>query len=319
MSQKSIRSKNSMISLVLCLFLGYLGVHKFYEGKTKLGILYLFTVGLCGIGWIVDTIRLALKLVSSTNHAASLSNASTARKNFDSISNTVMPSKQNAIPDGEKDYNLLEDFKDGFVLCYEYERDLCLIDGAIEHISGEGGSFITFKQEPENPHDANAVAIYLGNIKLGYIYRRGNVQGMVNDYINRGWPVIGYINKYSITENHATYKIGFYKPADALVSKKFSIVKITKTSNNGLMSRAESLLTCTEGDVIDAEWDSMQESYVLYDQFAYEIGELPKSAETFLSDFDYNRFVCVLDECEETSDGKVKAKVTLYLSCAKGK
>lgn len=44
------------ISLLLCLFLGFFGGHKFYEGKTGLGIIYIFTGGLFFIGVIVDLI-----------------------------------------------------------------------------------------------------------------------------------------------------------------------------------------------------------------------------------------------------------------------
>lgn len=45
----------------LCLFLGMFGAHKFYEGKTGMGILYLFTGGLVFIGWFIDTIALLFK------------------------------------------------------------------------------------------------------------------------------------------------------------------------------------------------------------------------------------------------------------------
>lgn len=48
--------KNKTTTLVLCILLGYLGVHRFYVGKNKSGVLYLLTGGLCGIGWIVDII-----------------------------------------------------------------------------------------------------------------------------------------------------------------------------------------------------------------------------------------------------------------------
>ncbi len=48
------RMKNKWVSLLLCLFLGYVGAHKFYEGKIIMGIIYIFTVGLFGIGAIVD-------------------------------------------------------------------------------------------------------------------------------------------------------------------------------------------------------------------------------------------------------------------------
>lgn len=51
---QSYRSKSKPAALLLCIFLGYLGVHRFYAGKTKSGILYLLTGGLCGFGWIVD-------------------------------------------------------------------------------------------------------------------------------------------------------------------------------------------------------------------------------------------------------------------------
>ena len=40
----------------LCLFLGFWGAHKFYEGKTGMGVLYIFTLGLFGIGWFIDLI-----------------------------------------------------------------------------------------------------------------------------------------------------------------------------------------------------------------------------------------------------------------------
>lgn len=45
----------------LCLFLGVFGAHKFYEGKTGMGIVYLFTFGLFGIGWFIDLIALFFK------------------------------------------------------------------------------------------------------------------------------------------------------------------------------------------------------------------------------------------------------------------
>ena len=49
------------ISLLLCIFLGIFGAHKFYEGKIGLGILYIFTCGLFGIGVIVDLIIILCK------------------------------------------------------------------------------------------------------------------------------------------------------------------------------------------------------------------------------------------------------------------
>ena len=55
------RAKNKWTAFVLCLLLGYFGAHKFYEGKVGMGGLYLFTLGLFGIGWFVDLIVLLTK------------------------------------------------------------------------------------------------------------------------------------------------------------------------------------------------------------------------------------------------------------------
>lgn len=47
---------NPIAYFIITFFLGFLGVHHFIDGKIGKGILYLFTLGICGIGWIVDCI-----------------------------------------------------------------------------------------------------------------------------------------------------------------------------------------------------------------------------------------------------------------------
>lgn len=56
-----VYAKNKWVAFTLCLFLGFFGAHKFYEGKAGMGIVYLFTGGLFGIGWFIDCISLLLK------------------------------------------------------------------------------------------------------------------------------------------------------------------------------------------------------------------------------------------------------------------
>lgn len=55
------RECNKWISFILCVCFGYFGAHKFYEGRNKMGIIYLFTIGLFGIGWILDCIIIFFK------------------------------------------------------------------------------------------------------------------------------------------------------------------------------------------------------------------------------------------------------------------
>ncbi len=49
-----VRYCNKWVSLILCLFLGFFGGHKFYEGKIGLGLVYMFTCGGLFIGWLID-------------------------------------------------------------------------------------------------------------------------------------------------------------------------------------------------------------------------------------------------------------------------
>ena len=48
---------NKKTRLVIVIFLGIFGVHKFIDKDYKMGLIYLFTGGLCGIGWIIDIIK----------------------------------------------------------------------------------------------------------------------------------------------------------------------------------------------------------------------------------------------------------------------
>jgi len=53
--------RNYMVALLLSIFVGSLGVDRFYMGYVGLGILKLITFGGCGIWWLIDLILIATK------------------------------------------------------------------------------------------------------------------------------------------------------------------------------------------------------------------------------------------------------------------
>lgn len=52
--------KNWLTTLLLCIFLGSLGVHRFYAGKIGTGILMLITCGGCGIWTLIDLVMIIM-------------------------------------------------------------------------------------------------------------------------------------------------------------------------------------------------------------------------------------------------------------------
>ena len=55
-----ISQKSRMIAFLLCFFLGFFGAHRFYVGRYLMGVVYLFTLGLFGVGWLVDLVLVLL-------------------------------------------------------------------------------------------------------------------------------------------------------------------------------------------------------------------------------------------------------------------
>ncbi|HZK05524.1 MAG TPA: NINE protein [Actinomycetaceae bacterium] len=51
--------KNRLVALLLCFFLGVLGIHRFYVGKIGTGILWLLTGGLFFFGVLIDFLVIA--------------------------------------------------------------------------------------------------------------------------------------------------------------------------------------------------------------------------------------------------------------------
>ena len=59
--------KEYVVALLLSIFLGTLGVDRFYTGQIGLGIGKLLTAGGCGVWWLIDAILYATRAVTDSN------------------------------------------------------------------------------------------------------------------------------------------------------------------------------------------------------------------------------------------------------------
>lgn len=185
-SAKPPKERNSYVELVLCIFLGSLGVHKFYVGKIGLGILYLFTVGLFGIGWIVDIITIVVRIIKGTQTPAPASTQydipAVPQVDAPTIEQTVQdtPVQTEEIAYTEKSYHVtgVQHYEDNLMRLatenYEYDYskkeliDSCLIDENVYRYFFDP-SKVELVPEPENPYDKNAIKVVIDGEHVGYI------------------------------------------------------------------------------------------------------------------------------------------------------
>lgn len=183
------KKKNLTVELLLCIFLGYFGAHRFYAGKTKSALLYLFTMGLFGLGWLFDIVEITVRVIKEAL------------------------AKRNLNPDAKRQISTVRGTAE---LTYHYDDVKFyppeeILEG-VDISKFRTGDEITLVQEPENEYDPRAVALYIKDQKIGYMLRN-RLQDMANDYIALGQPV-----KASLTsllrgrgEYHGYFSISFYR------------------------------------------------------------------------------------------------------------
>lgn len=76
---KKPSEKDWLTAVCLCVFLGAVGAHRFYVGKTGTAIIWLFTLGCFGVGAIVDVIKIANETFTDAKGNTILTNANKAK------------------------------------------------------------------------------------------------------------------------------------------------------------------------------------------------------------------------------------------------
>ena len=164
--------KRLVTSLILCISLGYLGVHKFYQKKYGLGVLYLCTLGLFYVGWIVDCVKLASAL-RAVNKAASA-------PALQSASNAEVEHADRADNENEKTYRVagarhyataIESLAQSNPRYSMSKKELLSAGLAEKEIYKY---LFTPKQvevvpEPDNTYDPNAIKVMIDGAHVGYI------------------------------------------------------------------------------------------------------------------------------------------------------
>jgi TM2 domain-containing membrane protein YozV len=90
----TVHQKSKAVAYLLWFFFGAISAHKFYLGKIGIGLLYLFTGQLAGIGWLIDLFILG--------HQVDVYNALHGRETLQQNQNVVVNVTAPAAPIEEK-------------------------------------------------------------------------------------------------------------------------------------------------------------------------------------------------------------------------
>ena len=66
-AEKAVSPFSRLAALLLCFFLGWLGVHRFYVGKVGTGVAMIFTLGGLGIWTLIDFIMIIVGGFTDSN------------------------------------------------------------------------------------------------------------------------------------------------------------------------------------------------------------------------------------------------------------
>lgn len=295
----SEKSKNKLlINCLVTIFLGYFGIHKFMEKKTGLGFLYLFTFGLFGIGWMVDSIISIYKFIESVT--------TKTKSEISNIDNDIV----------ESNYDF-PDLLDNYVLKYKYEKNIAGVEYRNLDFTTLKNDDLFFEFE-KNEFDEQSIKITSNGIHLGYIFKEdGMVRDMINNYSNNSnWKIFGWLKRIDKLNKKLTYQIAFYKKLnenDSILTINTTLTKITKKSESYLSSRYENLSILKEEDTIFLDMQDDSNSILVLNSAYEEIGELSEKVSNQLMKYIVNHYTIIakISEIIEKDNGSLGAKINI--------
>lgn len=261
----------------------------------------LLCVG-CLIFAIIFTVYYSQYKKSNTNQVSQQQNITT----HENISISTCNQTANAVKKIDSDIAFLK-IDDGYYLRWQYKENIPYAQN-LDKVQLNDCD-IEFIPEPDNQYDANAVALYKGEHKLGYLYK-GKTQEMVLYYLDD----INYRIKTAVClldqeNNKLAVKVAFYHNLDAiqLDSLTFSLTKISKKAEF-VSSRYENVSIMNVGDYVEI-FDNYNGSYTVCDECGNELGELnAKRIEDIFDDIIYAKIA----DIELTENDTYKVKISIF-------
>lgn len=290
MKRKKISNKNKTVALILAIFLGLYGGHLFYVGKIGKGILYLFTAGLFGIGWVIDIVQILTN--KFTDKYGCILVGEQKDNTIKTTQTTIQETRQNTTGQSQKTITNIHTataepsevsskhvmpffYTENDILCYNYSDKIVINKNIIEHIKANINERLTFKATEED----DSLAVYLCDKLIGYIINRTRKSVFLQWNENK-WFYNIYIDKLNLKNDTLTIISGFYRNLSTYKENEFEVHRVNKDA-------FDSVLFIKEGSPIHIkEVNHLLEEpvFMIVDQYGQELAKAPKTAVSFVDE-----------------------------------
>lgn len=307
------------IDFILCLLFGYLGIHKFYEKKILVGVLYLFTGGFFFIGWIYDCIKLGINLYQTRNKTDISNNSSIIKNTEIEKSHTIEPDIETPSKIFEQKSINFENIIDNYKIKWKYPD--VEIKGVqyrdIDYSKLEIGKSVNLEPEPDNQYDKNAIKIIQSNLFLGYI-PKGQLQEMILKYSNDSdYSILAKLNLIDEENKQLQIHLVFYKKiieSDFVKKINASLIKTSKKADEFDISRQDALSTTEEDEYVSLEEQYDSDCYLVLNDCGEELGELSESISNKIKEYDFTYDkLARITEITTNDSGKYGAKLEIII------
>lgn len=321
---------NSVVIFFVTLWFGFFGIHKFIRKDIKMGLIYLFTGGLIGIGWFIDVIKGIINMIKIYQKMNSpiINNGSILNNPDSKISNTVNDAKETL----QEVKTVVEKFRekelefspliDDYYIKYQYERNVAGVEYRDLDFSKLKNSSVRFVLDKDNQHDSEAVKIMQDDLVIGYVYKSDStIREMIHNYIEKdNWIITGWLKTINEDIKKLTYQIAFYKQLDedineCILDLKTNLTKTSKRPEDEYMSSRQENLECVD----EEEFLSIEEQYdsdclLVSGSYGNELGELSESVSNKVREYiDNNDYMVIvkITEMTESDSGRLGAKISI--------
>lgn len=306
------KEKNKWVVFFLCLFLGFLGIHRFYERKILTGLLWCVTLGLWGVGWVIDLILILLRpnpvhpkpaKVDTTVWAPPVETSDIPpQHNPPKTPAPSTPVQISTTPQKKvvKTINLPQK-KNGAPLQYRYNL-------SFETLNNCDLSTLFANEEKEVsaiPSDTGIELLHNGEVFA--LIADSRKRDMLKDWIKRDDPYTAILRDPG---NLVT--LAFYRDKrKGNEHREQSVVALTSYKS---ATKQETLSLLEVGDEVDLEEDSEHDDTVIVSYIGDPIGKLPKKyALKFLNEGAYLAVIEAVEDVDtEDFDTVMKPTVRIY-------